>query len=461
MEEKDLNIFYRPNIEIERDYRSEGVIPHKPPVGPVKEQVPEIPTEIEAAIEKATEAGQKLIRIRKITEVLPTAMKKTVDDLLDTVIIWIATEIPELEKIKEEDEEKPDDEKYEVPGRTANQGTTEPEPSDDEWPVMTSSGFVFSVIKNKDSWDLAHEQYLLDSAAIQEDFAEKYNNVMEKYVYQLVSAMDEIGLDAPEYLNYEYEGDTVTGIPANYMHLNDIIVRNQDVVNEYADIFRKTHDEYTTHAVLTAYDVASQKRIRYLKEQYKTGTAGTYIEMYDKNYLADARTQMEQRYIDARNNVYKMLNSAVKISDDMLTAQLALAVSKCSLLSKEVNIFVKKEYENVEYENSTSTGATKDLIAEAGGTQTNTQVTDTKANVDSPKTTPEKTDNAAGSAIKQVKNDISSVVKTTKDAATGAVTQIRQQGEDILADILGGIATNINAAAENTAKINKKKGQST
>ena len=357
MEEKDLSLLYRPNINIERDYRSDGVILHELPTNkPIAEEttVTDIPDDITKAITTAKETVEKLIRIRKITAVLPTLIQPTINDLLDTVIVWTGDTIPKLDEIKKEEEEKPDEEKHEIAGTVSNEGTPDTERSNDEWPTMTSSGFDFDIKKNKDVWDMARDQYLLDSVAMQEDFADEFNNVMEGYVYQLVSAMDEVGLDAPEYLNAEYEGQTVTGIPTNYQHLNDIIVRNQDIVNDYADIFRKTHDEFETYRILATYDIASQERIRYLKEKYKEETAANYIEMYDKNYLAKSRDEFETKYVAARTNVYKLLHSASQITKESLAAQLELAVSKCSLLSKKINIFAKQEYENAAYENSTA-----------------------------------------------------------------------------------------------------------
>ena len=372
MDEKDLSLLYRPEINIERDYRSNGVVLHELPTNEpevTQQTTPDIPDDITKAITTAKETVEKLICIRKITPVLPTLIQPTINDFLDTVIIWTGNTIPPLENAKEEKEEKPDEEKHEVPGAISDEGTVDTEQSDDEWPTMTSSGFVFDVIKNKDIWDLARDQYLLDSVAMQEDFADEFNNVMEGYVYQLVSAMDEVGLDAPEYLNVEYEGQTVSGIPTNYQHLNDIIVRNQDV-NEYADIFRKTHDEFETYRILATYDIASQERIRYLKEKYKEETAANYIEMYDKNYLAKSRDEFEAKYVAARTNVYKLLHSASQITKETLAAQLELAISKCSLLAKEVNIFAKEEYENIAYENSTA-GKTKTASNTAGNTTKN------------------------------------------------------------------------------------------
>lgn len=460
MDEKDLSILYRPQVDIERDYRSDGTIRHTLPDNIPEEkrepEVPEIPDDIERGIQQAYEAGEKILRIRKITEVMPPRAKQTVDDLLDTVMVWIGLTIEQLNKVKEEEP----DEIHEIvtdPEPIPEEAATEPAQNEDEtvaaseddWPVMTSSGFVFDVIKNKDIWDIAHEQYLLDSAAIQEDFAEEYNNVMEGYVYQLVSTMDEIGLDEPEYLNYEYEGESVTGVPTNYQHLNDIIVRNQDIVNEYQDIFRKTHDLYTTDAILTAYDVASQARVRYLKEQYKSGTAGNYIEMYDKNYLADLRGEMESRYISARTNVYKLLHSAAQISKEMLAAQLELAISKCSLLSKEVNIFVKKEYESEGYSNTTE-GTIKDISA-GSGSETK-QVTEPVKQED----TKPASGNTSTISLDDLmvgggfggfdKNNVKGVQEKVKAAADGAVKTANNQKK-------------VTVVKENKEKKIEKKGQ--
>ena len=119
MDEKDLSILYRPQVEIERDYRSDGVILHELPDNATPEEkqqsaVPEIPDEITKAIQNSYEAGSTLLRIRKITEILPAHMKPTVDDLLDTVMIWIGITIEKLKEVKEN--EPPDDERHEVPG---------------------------------------------------------------------------------------------------------------------------------------------------------------------------------------------------------------------------------------------------------------------------------------------------------------------------------------------------------
>ena len=364
MDEQELSILYRPRINIERDYHSDGIIQHEPvqniPEEVIEEQklIPDIPTPLEQVATEARQTAAQLLRIRNITEVLPPPIQDTTQKLIDTVITTTLVDLIEVEDIEKE-------KKYDVyPSTEEEPDETETEP--DDWPVMTSSDFTFVVEENKDVWDLAREQYLSDSIAMANMFSEAYNDKLQGYVYQLISAMDEIGLTDIAMLNQPYEGESVTGIPPNYQHLNDIIAREQEVLSDYADLFRKTHDSNATQTIFTAFDVISQERVRYLKEQYANKPADSYIDVYDRDYLADSRTEYERKYVAARTNVYKFLRSAVEMSAAMFDAHLRLAISKCSLLAKDVNIFAKKEYEVETVSNGTAMPVT-------GNTGNNTQ----------------------------------------------------------------------------------------
>ena len=452
MDEKDLDILYRPKIEIERNYYSDGVIPHEEKVSNVPEEIikqqeeidSEIPSEIEKAIDTQYKTAEKLLRIRKITEILPPKTKKVTDDLIDSLLIIIGTEIPKLEDIKEQDDKKPDEEKYDIPEETVSTPETVPDkvqtPTDDvdedtdEWPTMTSSGFIFNVVKNKDSWDLAQEQYLLDSTKIKEMFADEYNDILQSYAYQLVSAMGEVGIDNVEALNYNYEGETVSGITDNYQHLNDIIARNQLTLNEYQDLFKKTHDSYTTDAVFTAFDVVSQERVRYLKEKYKDEAVSGYIELYDKKFLGDCREEYEKRYKAARADVYKLLHSAAAISEKILNKQLDLVLSKCSLLAKNVDIFAQKEYESEVFSNTTV--ASQKTSDSNNTSKTNNQATETK-----------KTDtksNTQQTTSSDSKNTVTKVQNKTSEASSGSVNKTN----DIVGNVLNGLTKKVTAVAK-------------
>jgi len=352
MDEEDLTLLYRPDINIERDYRSDGIILHEPKTNEPETEPPIPQTPIEEVIEQARETTELLYRIRNITSLLPQEMQETTEDLLDVVILNNINNTYALEEIAATEEE----DKYEVyPELHEYETETQSYTFDDEdWPEMTSSGFTFIIENNKDNWDLAQEQYLFDSTAITKIFADDYNDKMQNYVYQLMTAMDEVGLSDPIALNQAYEGETVDGIPSNYQNLSDRIVREQDNVAEYADLFKKTHDMNTTNEVFAAYDIAAQSRVRYLKEQYKNEAADSYLDVYDREYLAKSRDEYEHRYQNSRNDLYRFLHSAVEISGILLLAQLMVAVCKCSLLKKKVNVFKKKEPKTSAVNNSTT-----------------------------------------------------------------------------------------------------------
>ena len=283
------NLFYRPQIEPTRDYRSDGIILHQNPDNTPDTGTPiELDSNIQKVYDRNVETVDRLLRIRQITPLLPKKIVDRINYIIDSVVIHAVEdnegpvqEIIDEEKEKKREEKERDEEPtgtYEVPAS----GTPD-EDDDYEWPEMTSSGFDIRVRENKNIWDMAREQYLTDSSLMREAFSLKYNTSLEGYVYQLMTAMDEVGIESPETLNFEYEGQTVTGISQDNQHLSDIIVRNQNVLNEMTGLFEKTHDLYKTQEVFGAFDTISQERIRYLKERYSNTTAQNDLEMYDKS----------------------------------------------------------------------------------------------------------------------------------------------------------------------------------
>ena len=428
------DLFYRPHIEPTRNYRSDGVILHEEPDNSSQTESKEELTSQEEVYKRNTETVEKLLRIRKITPLLPPKIVETINTIVDTTIakIYIENEEeirPEIEKEgteivlppevkfirptekKEESKNQPQRSQEQYPYQIPTSG--EPDKDGDyEWPEMTSSGLIFDVQKNKDIWDIAKEQSQKDLSLICENFSNEYSSILEGYIYQLLTAMDEAGLSNPEALNFEYEGETVTGVPENYQHLNDIIVRNQRIINEKCDIFRKTHDLYSTSAAFASFDTISQERTRYLKERYKDTISSGYLEIYDKNLLVMSREEYENKYKQARSNIYKFLHSTVVLSADMLSLALASNIAKCSLVKKGVDIFKKKEYENTTYSNSTQT--TKENTVQKESTK---KATDTSKK-ESSEVISSTASNGIGGAIK---NSAKGTIKTVANEVKAKV----------------------------------------
>lgn len=361
------NIFYRPQIDIDRNYKTDGVIDRITP-----EETPEEskPTSNQDLLTKAEEVTDALIRVRKVLPILPEGLPDILQDIIDNLIFQ--TEIEKDKLVEIIDEDNPIE-------TTTPEGKSEP--IDKPEPIIDDDGFIWddpepldytiTVVKTKVSEQMALEQYLKDSIYIKEDFIKNLNDVLQDYIYPLISMMDESGVSSVQYLNLSYDGTSVSGYDNDNQHLNDTIVRNQLINEEQIRLFNKTHDANTTLSILMAFDLAAQQRIRYYSEQYDLGVSN-FTEMYRRMTLEKAREAYEYRYANARKNVYKYLNSAVRISDDLLKLALDEKASKCYLLTQDINIFARKEYEAAAYENSTGNNA-----AEVGPGNNANKTTDT------------------------------------------------------------------------------------
>lgn len=346
------NIFYRPQIDIDRNYKTDGVIDRITP-----EESPEEskPTSNQDLLTKAEEVTDALIRVRKVLPILPEGLPDILQDIIDNLIFQ--TEIEKDKLVEIIDEDNP----IEI---TTPEGKSEP--IDKPEPIIDDDGFIWddpepldytiTIVKTKVSEQMALEQYLKDSIYIKEDFIKNLNDVLQDYIYPLISMMDESGVGSVQYLNLSYDGTSVSGYDNDNQHLNDTIVRNQLINEEQIRLFNKTHDANTTLSILMAFDLAAQQRVRYYSEQYDLGVSN-FTEMYRRMTLEKAREAYEYRYANARKNVYKYLNSAVRISDDLLKLALDEKASKCYLLTQDINIFARKEYEAAAYENSTGNNA--------------------------------------------------------------------------------------------------------
>jgi hypothetical protein len=418
MEDIKKNIFYKPSLDIERDYRTSGTIisPESSFVDSSFEETQQ--SLLEEAVEKSENNVNVLIRIKKILNIIPKKIRKNISDTIDILIAQSLEEQKELnkliaqekeeqfyeqpenklenEEIKLEKEEIKEDShiiKIEDKNIISNKekdildSTENKEESfykesaefasgqDDEdyflWEDSGPTNFEIKVLKAKSIGLLAQEQYLKDSTNLKEIFANDLNYAMQKYTYPLFEAMNEIGISNPEYLNIEYEGKTVSGYGLNEQHLNDCITRNQFIEDEKSRLFNKTHNENILLGIISAFDISSQQRVRYYTEKYNKDIL-SYLDVINYNVLGESRKLYEARYNKAKANMYKYLNSTVILTSDILKNNLDACCAKCYLLSKDINIYAKEEFESIGYTSSSSNAENLDNTGNNVNKATNT-----------------------------------------------------------------------------------------
>lgn len=419
------NIFYRPELDIERDYSTTGSVTKTSTTDSGSSNTRT--TELEDYLTRAEKTQDDLLQIRKVIDLLPDKTATIIKDLVDKLIFQGEDEKEKIKEIikqdKKDDEENVRRDEYKSNPDSRSPGETvlddgqitfwkDPEPLD----------LTITVVKTKDLGELAYEQYLKDSTALKEDFAYKLNSVMQDYIYPLITVMGEIGLDSKTYLTLDYEGESITGVKDDDKHLHDAIVKNQTIIDEKNRKFAKTHSANNSLAVMTAFDITSQQRVKYYKEEYDMGL-NSFAGIYKRNLLEQSRKEYENKYAKAKINMYKYLNSSAVVTGDILKRTLEVDTSKCYLLANDVNIYARKRYEATGYQNTTDDTMT-DLTKDADSTASTTNNTSKTSN--NSNTTNKNSNSTSESGNKTTEKsssskDISNAVKSTTSSVLDKV----------------------------------------
>ena len=352
------NIFYKPQTEFERNYSTDGIIPDKN-TEKIVELSHQEETPMERILEKAEDVIKKLGTLRGLSQFIPEKIRPIYKNIIENLLAQTIIEKEEIDEIVEKDKK---DEESEAFVDKYEENITEIIPDDeiefDEegfiWSAPQPTNIGLKIIKPKNNKDLARDQYLRDSIYIKEDFIIQMDAALQEYIFPLNTIMKESGVRYLEYLTIDYQGESVAGYSENERHLNDTIVRNQTLIDERSRLMNKTHNSKNTTATMMAFDVVAQERINYYGEEYDLALTD-FASMYNRNLLEKSRRDYDFAYYRAKKNMYKYLKSTVMITSDILKASLESASSKCYLLTKEVNIYARKEFNATGYENSAST----------------------------------------------------------------------------------------------------------
>ena len=354
------NIFYRPDLEIEKNYYSEGRFEKESPVAG-REEI-HLLTSIEEIVKRNAEAAELLLSVYKVISFLPDQLRQTVEDIV-TELVFLITDPEFNEKLlddevqdsnksvteEENEEHKQDD--YDWFSSYSNESIVDEDGF--VWGEPEGSGIVVEIEKMKSNCELVDEQYKNDVSLIVENYAKNLAHVMQRYLCNLSIAMNETGLDKVEYLNYDYEGESVSGITENMWHMSDTIARNQLMIDELARLFAKTHSAKNTENIIAALDITAQERIRYYKEEYSLELTSP-LALTNRELLRKCRQEYDNKYFAAKLDLHKYLDSGIKITEDILDKAKDMQQAKAGLLLEGVNVFTHKKYEEVQVGNSLS-----------------------------------------------------------------------------------------------------------
>lgn len=325
MDDKE-NLFYRPDLQPDRDYRSEAIIEDV--------EVPEI-----VEVDVPPTVVEQFEEIQEVLEFLPQDIVPTVDGIVGKIVERIKVAFPDGETIEplEPDVYVPEEEDYVPEIVIVDEVTDDGLP--DLFPAPTD--IKIEVLLPKTLVDIARETYKRDTIDLKEDYLKKLQTVMQRYLQGMVMIMSETGIGDMKQLTKKYDGDAVNIPKANLRHLGDFIVRSQIAREQKSRFFKKTHNADQTLMHMRAWHAAEQQRERYYSESY--GDSETYLNSQSNSLLRESRAMYDKKYNRTLYDMYKYLNGSVMIIDDTLQMSLKEAHAKGVLLKNGVNIFATTE----------------------------------------------------------------------------------------------------------------------
>ena len=372
--ENKNNIFYRPNVEIERDYSTDGAIRNeliRQEESPAAQEISSV--KLERLKEKTKETVDELLKIRDIIDVLPLDLPEILNGIIEPITLLNELNLLEIDDILERDyidqlnevgvETFPSGvEEYKASNQESLDGVIETTEED-----MPDFDIVVTTIAAKSISSQCREEYLRDITDITSEFSRNLNGAMQGYIYPLSTILNELGLDSPDYLNFEYEGESIKDIPINLAHLNDRIVIQEAVTAEQNALMVKTHSTSVILDAINAFDAAEALRERYYNASYNMDISSD-LDIFNNNLLQKSRENSEEAYRQAKINLFKLLDSSVELMKDISSKKLEAQQAKAILLKNGINIYEHEIFETTGVNNATGTTNAKNLVGTGGGT---------------------------------------------------------------------------------------------
>lgn len=330
---ENTNLLYRPELEPEKNWQSDGVISSA--------KVPNYPLDKEDTADNTpTKLKEDLIEIKELFEALPDGVQffepsiQKVADLIDKTWPDGTIDSNDNKKIYDTSQDKiPDSffKKTELPGASKYKELGLPSP------FPTVDPIDIDIESPDDIVELINETYEQDQIELDKNYIQKLQVIMQQYFQQLLTMKYESGVPAVDYLTKDFDGDSVE-IPSgqDLEHLRDYICRSQITRKQKTRLFKKTHSADRTLQHIRSWYASYKERERYYSENYKDSS--TYAGTHNNALLRESRRMYDDAYDQSLYSMYKYLNSATMIVNDILKMTLKEAQAKTQLLKSGVDI---------------------------------------------------------------------------------------------------------------------------
>lgn len=190
------------------------------------------------------------------------------------------------------------------------------------------------VINNNNKVDIIKDKYNSDMISIINDYLDKLNKVLIKYVNNIIPSINTIGSDKFLKVLSQYTVES-KNVSVNYKHLSDLIIKSQLGRKMKTQFYLKMFNVDKTITHIRACKIIVEQQIRYYEAQYDKAT--TYNSAINNRLLENSRLTYDVKYKENFTNLYKYLNSSVIVLNECIQMLINEVQSKAILIEKEGN----------------------------------------------------------------------------------------------------------------------------
>lgn len=356
MKKEWLDIQYKPEIDYDKNYYTEGIIQEIESI----EAEPEVPDVSGYLSVERNLIIDKMKRIQKLLEVVPDDVRNILENPLKLYMADLTDDKWDVEKRIIRDDAPPDPD----PIPTQSEPGVEPEPGPDIVSEFPDEDDLSVEILDTEPYIIVDMKKKLDATAMTyQEYVDDLYRGLSRFWKESVSTAIHAGVGSVKDLQSTYKVGS-QDVPDALKHVSDQVTISQIKRKQETLFFTKIYNIDKTIAHLRQNTSASELKERYFegkdkKKSYSQNsedddwrnskyiTANTSLDVHQNETLADMRKTYTDKYYQATKNFYKYLMSSCKLTDGILSAYVKEAKSKAILKKAGVDI---NKYEKDEKE---------------------------------------------------------------------------------------------------------------
>lgn len=341
---EDKKILYRPSIEPQRHFESDGQFKKK--ITSVPDPIPYYPE----PEEKKSETDELLADLKMVYDLLPF-MPIPIRPIIETMIVTITTDT--IIRIDPPDPETPlppepkDPNKF-IPVPTPEPDLPEPKVNPEPLP-KDDSDLDFPNVpivdvpqeKSQELDRLVYRWTKRNLVRVKKHWIEKLKDYLQDYLSKMFNAVQLCGAEDITILLLAFDAlavKTTSGKKCKVAH--DSIVRNDLLIREKAKLMAKLYSADELIRFMRAIEAAAQTRQEYYNHDFLS-YCPTMLSQYENDMLRSYRGKYDEKYVNAVYQYNKLLVSSAELSKEVFNLTAENAMAKGVLINNGINPFEK------------------------------------------------------------------------------------------------------------------------